>query len=63
MKKVVLIGAGNIGKQALECLGAELVAYFVENRKAGFSYLEKPVYPMEKLLKDHGKYLFLLTIV
>lgn len=62
MKKVVLIGAGNIGKQALECLGAELVAYFVENLKAGFSYMDKPVYPMEKLLKDQGKYVFLLTI-
>lgn len=62
MKKVVLIGAGNIGKQALECLGSELVAYFIDNRKAGFTYLDKPVYPIGKLLQDEGKYLFLLTI-
>ena len=62
MKKVVLIGAGDIGKKALQCLGEELVAYFVENRKAGQVYLGKPVYPMEKLLKEQEEYLFLLTV-
>lgn len=35
MKKVVLVGAGDIGGQALKCLGAELVEYFVDNHKAG----------------------------
>lgn len=62
MKKAVLIGAGEVGGQALKCLGAELVEYFVDNHKAGQTYLEKPVYPMEKLLEDQEKYLFLLTI-
>lgn len=62
MKKVVLIGAGDIGKQALKCLGAELVEYFVDNHKTGQIYVEKPVYSMDKLLEDREKYLFLLTI-
>lgn len=62
MKKVVLIGAGNIGGQALECLGAELVAYFVDNHKVGQIYFDKPVYSMDRLIKDRGKYLVLLTI-
>lgn len=62
MKKVVLIGAGNIGKQALECLGGELVEYFVDNRKAGQFYFNKVVHSMDKLLEDQEKYLFLLTI-
>lgn len=62
MKKVVLIGAGDIGGRALERLGTELIAYFVENRKAGQNYLGKPVYPMDKLIRDQGKYLFLLTV-
>lgn len=62
MKKAVLIGAGDMGGQALQCLGAELVEYFVDNHKTGQTYLEKPVYSMEKLLEDREKYLFLLTI-
>lgn len=62
MKQVVLIGAGEVGEMALQCLGAELVAYYVDNNKTGRTYLEKPVYPMEKLLEDREKYLFLLTI-
>lgn len=62
MKKVVLIGAGNIGGQALSCLGPELVAYYVDNHKAGQSYFNKPVYAMDKLVEDRGKYLVLLTM-
>lgn len=62
MKKVVLIGAGDVGEQALKCLGAELIAYYVDNHKAGQMYFEKPVYSMEKLLEDQENYLFLLTI-
>lgn len=62
MKKVVLIGAGKIGGQALECLGEELVEYFVDNHKAGQTYMEKSIYSMEKLMADREKYLFLLTI-
>lgn len=62
MKKVVLIGAGDIGGQALGCLGPELIEYFVDNYKAGQIYLEKSVYSMGKLLEDKGKYLVLLTI-
>lgn len=62
MKKVVLIGAGEIGGKALQCLGAELVEYFVDNHKAGQTYCDKPVYSMERLLEDKGKYLFLLSV-
>ncbi len=62
MKKVVLVGAGDIGGQALKCLGAELVEYFVDNHKAGQIHLEKSVYSMGKLLEDKGNYLVLLTI-
>lgn len=62
MKKVVLIGAGEVGEMALQCLGAELVEHYVDNHKAGRTYLGKPVYAMEKLLEDRAKYLILLTI-
>lgn len=62
MKKVVLIGAGDIGEQALKCLGAELVEYFVDNYRAGQTYLDKPVFSLERLKEDCDKYLILLTI-
>ena len=62
MKKVVLIGAGDIGAQALKCLGAEIVEHFVDNHRTGQTYLEKPVFSMEKLVENREKYLFLLTI-
>ena len=54
MKKVVLIGAGNMGGQALECIGAELVECFVDNHKAGQTYFGKPVYSMDKLMEEQG---------
>lgn len=52
MKKVVLIGAGDIGAQALKCLGAEIVEHFVDNHRTGQTYLEKPVFSMERVLSE-----------
>lgn len=62
MKKIVIIGAGEIGKQALAFLGAEFVAYFADNKKAGSTYCEKQVYPVEKAAEEKEQYVLLLAI-
>ena len=48
MKKIVIIGAGEIGQQALTFAGAECVAYFADNKKAGTTCCNKAVYPVER---------------
>lgn len=62
MKKIVIIGAGEIGRQALEFIGAECVAYFADNKKAGNTYCNKAVYPVEKAAEDKEQYVLLLAI-
>lgn len=62
MKKIVIIGAGEIGRQALEFMGAECVAYFADNKKAGSVYCNKAVYPVERAAQDKEQYVLLLAI-
>lgn len=62
MKKVVIIGAGEIGRQALEFLGTEFVEYFVDNKKAGSTYCDKAVYTVERAIEDKEQYVLLLAI-
>lgn len=62
MKRIVIIGAGEIGQQALEFVGAECVAYFADNKKAGTIYCDKAVYPVERAVEDKEQYVLLLAI-
>lgn len=62
MKKIVIIGAGEIGRQALEFVGAECVAYFADNKKAGNIYCNKAVYPVERIAEDKERYVLLLAV-
>lgn len=62
MKKIVIIGAGEIGRQALGFIGAECVAYFADNKKAGNTYCNKAVYPVERAAEDKEQYVLLLAI-
>lgn len=62
MKEIVIIGAGEIGQQALEFVGAECVAYFVDNKKAGNTYCNKPVYSIEKAVEEKEQYVLLLAV-
>lgn len=62
MKKIVIIGAGEIGQRALEFVGAECVAYFADNKKAGGMCCDKAVYPVEKAAGERGQYVLLLAL-
>lgn len=62
MKRIVIIGAGEIGRQALEFLGSECVAYFADNKKAGNTYCDKAVYPIERAAEDKDQYVLLLAV-
>lgn len=62
MKKIVIIGAGEIGRQALEFVGAECVAYFADNKKAGNTYCNKSIYPVERIAEDRERYVLLLAV-
>ncbi len=61
MKKIVIIGAGEIGRQALEFIGSECVAYFADNNKAGTTYCNKVVYSVERAAEDKAQYVLLLA--
>lgn len=62
MKKVVIIGAGEIGRKALEFLGAECIAYFADNKKAGTIYCDKAVYSVERAAEENDQYVLLLAV-
>lgn len=62
MKKIVIIGAGEIGRQALEFVGAECVAYFADNKKGGNTYCGKAVYPVERIAEEKERYVPLLAV-
>lgn len=62
MKKIVIIGAGEIGRQALEFVGSECVVYFADNKKAGSIYCNKAVYPVERAAQEKEQYVLLLAI-
>lgn len=46
---MVIIGAGNVGKSALDFLGAEFVECFADNGKRGEDYAVKRYCPWRKL--------------
>ena len=62
MKKIVIIGAGEIGQQALAFAGAECVAYFADNKKAGMICCNKAVYPVERAAEEKEQYVLLLAV-
>ena len=62
MKKLIIVGAGTIGKRAMDFFGAEYVEYFADNYKKGTKVYGKKVIGIEemKLIKD--EYLILLAV-
>lgn len=62
MKKVIIIGAGNIGRQAFEYIGEELVECFADNYKAGMNYCGKKVLSIEEIPQYSEDHVFLLAV-
>lgn len=63
MKKVIIIGAGNIGKAAFEFVGHELVECFADNGKKGTEFLKRKVIPVEDLVLLKEKFVLLLAMI
>jgi len=59
---VIIIGAGNIGKSALDFLGADFVAYFADNKKNGMTVYGKRVISVEEAVKLQKEYVLLLAV-
>lgn len=62
MKKVVIIGAGNVGKSALDFLGAEFVECFADNGKKGRRLCGKKILSVEEAVKLNGNFILLLAM-
>lgn len=58
----ILVGAGKIGKQMLAFLGAENVYCFVDNNKAGSTYLDKPVLSPNSLIPVQAQHRIVITL-
>ena len=62
MKKVIITGAGDIGRAAFQFLGGEFVHCFADNKKKGTEFLGKPVIPVEDLVNLKKDYVILLAM-
>lgn len=62
MKKVVIIGAGTVGKNALDFLGVDLVECFADNGKKGTEVYGKKVISVEDAVKLNDTCLLLLAM-
>lgn len=62
MKKVIIIGAGNIGKNALDFLGPDFVECFADNKKNGMTVYGKRVISVEEAVKLQKEYILLLAV-
>lgn len=60
-KPIILFGAGQTGKQALDYYGAKNVRFFADNYKAGLYHCGIPILSMEDLQKIHGDYEIIIT--
>lgn len=63
MKKVIIIGAGNIGKAAFEFVGAELVECFADNGKKGNEFLGKKIVSVDSLATLKDRFILLLAMI
>lgn len=62
MKKVIIIGAGNIGKNALDFLGPDFVECFADNKKNGMTVYGKRVISVEEAVNLQKEYILLLAV-
>lgn len=62
MKKVIIIGAGTVGKNALDFLGDNFVECFADNEKKGTEVCGKSVIPVEEAAKRKDRCLLLLAV-
>ena len=62
MKKVIIIGAGNIGKSALDFLGVDFVEYLADNKKSGMTVYGKRVISVEEAVGLRQEYILLLAV-
>ncbi len=60
-KPIILFGAGQIGKKALDFYGTDRVRFFVDNFKAGLYYYGIPILSMEDLRQIHNDYEIVIT--
>lgn len=62
MKRVIIIGAGNIGKNALDFLGPDFVECLADNKKNGTTVYGKRVISVEEAVKLQKEYILLLAV-
>lgn len=62
VKKVIIIGAGNIGKNALDFLGTDFVECFADNHKKGTDVYGKRVISVEEAVSLQNEYVLLLAV-
>lgn len=62
MKKVIIIGAGNVGKNALDFLGTDFVECFADNKKKGMTAYGKRVISIEEAVDLQKDYILLLAL-
>lgn len=62
MKKVIIIGAGTVGKNAFDFLGADLVECFADNGKKGIEIYGKIVISVAEAARRKDNYLLLLAV-
>lgn len=62
MKKVIIIGAGNVGKNALDFLGAKFVQCFADNGKKGKELWGKKIISVEDAVKLSDDFILLLAM-
>ena len=62
MKKVIIIGAGNVGKNALDFLGSDFVECFADNKKKGEAANDKRVVSVEEAADLQKSHIILLAV-
>lgn len=62
LKKVIIIGAGNVGKNALDFLGDDFVECFADNGKKGKEVYGKKVISVEEAVKLSSDFIILLAM-
>lgn len=62
MKKIIVVGAGDVGKKALEFFGEEYIECFADNYKKGMSYLNKNVIGVEEIVNRNHKFVILVAM-
>ena len=60
-KKIILFGAGIIGRRALNHFGSEKIHCFADNKKAGQTFWDKPVISFAELKEIHWNYNVVLS--